>query len=332
MQSDRGRRLLSPTTDPLWLHTSSAYCAPPQFESASYREALRRAEKFGRDPTATVLIEGEAGTGKTLLARRLHEMSPRRQAPFRSCVLSALDDTLASDELFGHVPGAFTGARDARAGVFASAAGGTVFLDEIGKASRPVQQKLLNAIEYREVTPLGADRQIMVDVRIVAASNVPLRQLVQEGAFLPDLSARLKSFRITLPPLRERAQDIPILVTQCLARHAPGCGYGSVPQVDDDLMTALTHAAWPDNLRELDGTVHRLLVEAEGAPRLTLALCAGDLSFLATTPQSRARLEIEAVRQAMAKTGDKKAPAARLLGVSRSTIHRVLRQAETNAD
>src|SRR5207253_514980 len=122
----------------------------------------------------------------TLLARRLHEMSPRRYAPFRTCVLSALDDALASDELFGHVPGAFTSAREARGGLFASAAGGTVFLDEIGKASRQVQQKLLHAIELHEITPLGADRHITIDVRIVAATNTPLQRLVDDEKFLPD--------------------------------------------------------------------------------------------------------------------------------------------------
>ena len=309
----------------------SSYCAP-RFTSPAYHEALRRAEKFGRDRSATVLIEGEAGTGKTLLARRLHEMSPRKQAPFRSCVLGALDDSLASDELFGHVPGAFTGARDARAGLFASAAGGTVFLDEIGKASLHVQQKLLEAIEYHEIAPLGSDRHLLVDVRVIAATNVTLRQLVDDEKFLSDLYARLKSFRITLPPLRERTEDIPSLVVECIAHHAEACGYASPPQVHEELMTALTRATWPDNLRELDGTIHRLIVEAEGATLLTVDHCVDDLAFLAAPPQPRAPLAIDDVRRAMAETGNKKAPAARLLGVSRSTVHRVLRQADDRAD
>jgi DNA-binding NtrC family response regulator len=291
-----------------------------------------RAQKFSRDCTATVLIEGEAGTGKTLLARRIHEMSPRNQAPFRSCVLSALDDTLASDELFGHVAGAFTGARGARTGAFASAAGGTVFLDEIGKASLHVQQKLLDVIESHVIAPLGADRQVTVDVRIIAAANIPLRQLVEKERFLADLYARLKSFRISLPSLRERAEDIPSLVEQCLARHAEACGYESPPDVDDQLMAALRLASWPDNLRELDGTVHRLLVEAEGAMVLTPRLCVGDLSFLVARRRHKQPLQIEEARQAMAETGNKKAPAARLLGVSRWTVDRVLRQAEAHAE
>jgi len=322
---------MSPATEPL-RPCDSLGSAPPQFESAAYREALRRAEKFARDSTAIVLIEGEAGTGKTLLARRLHQMSPRRRAPFCYCVLSAVDDALASDELFGHVPGAFTGARGGRDGLFASAAGGTVFLDEIGKASRQVQQKLLHAIEHREITPLGADRQVLVDVRVVAASNIPLRRLVDEEKFLPDLYARLKSFRITLPPLRERVQDIPLLVEQCVARHAPACGYRTLPTVDERLMSAFMRASWPDNLRELDGTIHRLLVEAEGSAQLTLQLCVGDLSVLFEQSEPKGSPDLKAVQEAMAQAEYKKAPAARLLGTSRSTIYRRLRDAEGRRD
>lgn len=323
MQHDGGQRPLASSGKQLCAQPSP-YIAS-SFESAKYREALRRAEKFSRDRTATILIEGESGTGKTLLARRIHETSPRGRAQFRTCVLSALDDALASDELFGHVPGAFTGARDARAGVFVSANGGTVFLDEIGKASLQVQQKLLDAIESRVIIPLGSDRPVTVDVRVIAAANVPLHQLVQEMKFLPDLYARLKNFRIELPPLRERSTDIPLLIEQCLARHAFLCGYESVPAVSDDLMAALTRAKWPDNLRELDGAIHRLLVEAEGASLLTISHCVDDLSFLLEAPRRRAPLQFDQVQLALSQTGQEKTSAAKLLGVSRASVHRVLK-------
>jgi DNA-binding NtrC family response regulator len=257
-------------------------------------------------------------------------MSPRGQSPLRPCVLSALDDALASDELFGHVPGAFTGARDVRAGVFASATGGTVFLDEIGKASLHVQQKLLDAIESHVIVPLGSDRPVTVDVRIIAAANIPLRQLVDEMKFLPDLYARLKSFRIALPPLRERREDIPLLVEQCVAYHARDCGYESVPQVDDELMSALKRAEWPHNLRELDGTVHRLVVEAEGAALLTVGHCVDDLSFLVASPKPKAAPNAAAVREAVARI-KKKSAAARELGTSRSTLYRRLEELATPA-
>jgi len=161
-----------------------------------------------------LLIEGEAGTGKTLLARRLHDMSPRRESPYIECDIGALDDTLASDDLFGHVPGAFTGASKGRDGFFVSARGGTVFLDEIAKAPLPVQQKLLRVVEKRMVNPLGSDRSVIVDVRVIAATNVSLDRLVQQERFLPDLYARLKVFHIRLPALRDRAEDIPDLVAE----------------------------------------------------------------------------------------------------------------------
>ena len=321
--SDSGRRPLSPTSNQLFPHVIP-YGAPP-FKSANYRDALSRAEKFSRHRSATVLIQGESGTGKTLLARRIHEMSSQTQAPFRTCVLSALDDALASDELFGHVPGAFTGAREVRAGVFASASGGTVFLDEIGKASLNVQQKLLDAIESHVIVPLGSDRQITVDVRVIAAANVPLDELVREGKFLPDLYARLKIFRIALPPLRDRREDIPILVEQCLTRHAAACGYSSLPVFEEPLMTALMRAPWPDNLRELDGTIHRLLVEADGAPLVTCAHCLDDLSFVTASSKPKAAPNAATVREAVARI-KKKSAAARELGTSRSTLYRRLEE------
>ena len=305
--------------------------AQPHPWCATYRAALDLIDKFARDRTAAILIEGESGTGKTLLARRVHELSPRRAAPFRQCVLSAMDDNFASDELFGHVPGAYTGARDGRAGLFVSAAGGTVFLDEIGKASLYVQQKLLHAIEYGEVRPLGSDREIPVDVRIVAATNIPIVDLVEQRQFLPDLYARLKTFRIILPALRERASDIPYLVRLSVAHRAGACGYEVPPNIADDLMESLVHAKWPDNLRELDAAVHRLLVEAAGAEVLTLRHAA-DLLLEQARSQRDRRLEPEAVRDALIRSRNKKAGAARLLGVSRSTIYRMLDADEHRAD
>lgn len=294
---------------------------------------MRLAETFARDRTATVLIQGEAGTGKTQLARRLHDMSPRRDSLYLECDLGALDDALASDDLFGHVAGAFTGASKARDGVFVSARGGTVFLDEIAKAALHVQQKLLRVIENRVVTPLGSDRPIIVDVRVIAATNVPLDQLVARERFLPDLFARLKAFHIRLPSLRERAADIPMLVEECLVRRAPQCGYKKAPSVDAELMSALKRSEWPDNLRGLDGAIHRLLLEADGASVLTLEMCSSDLAALIGFKRARkAPLQIQQVESALATTGGQVLPAARLLGVSRWTVDRVLKKAEQSAD
>jgi two-component system NtrC family response regulator len=269
-----------------------------------------------------VLIEGESGTGKTQLARKLHRMSPRANSAFQSIVLSAIDDSLAGSELFGHVTGAFTDARYTRAGHFATAANGTLFLDEIGKASKSVQQKLLHAIEYGEIRPIGSDRDVRVDVRIVAASNVSLAELSESGAFLPDLYARLSAFRIVLPPLRERRPDIPLLVEYFVKARAADAGYGHVPTIHPALMDALQAAAWPNNLRQLDGAIFRLLVDAGNVAELRLEHCLDELSYLremseASDEPLSAEAAIEAIERAGSVSG-----AARLLGVNRTTVHR----------
>jgi DNA-binding NtrC family response regulator len=289
------------------------------FHSASYQSALQRLDRFACDDTAPILLQGESGTGKTSLARRVHAQSPRCNGPFQHIVLSALDDGVACSELFGHVAGAFTDARHTRAGLFASANGGTLFLDEIGKSARDLQAKLLHAIEYGEIRPVGSDRVARVNVRIVAATNVPLDDLVESGAFLDDLRARLTTFRIVLPPLRERRADIPALVHEAVGRHAAPAGYTDViPVVDEDLMAALRAAAWPNNLRELDATVHRILVEAAGAPRLTLGHCLDELAYLTGASSSR-RLTQANIAAALDQSGSISG-AARMLGVDRKTL------------
>jgi DNA-binding NtrC family response regulator len=288
---------------------------------------MDRARRFAKDADAPILIEGESGTGKTQLARLIHEYSPRRTSSFHDVVLSTLDDTLAGSELFGHVQGAFTDARQTRLGHFASAQGGTLFLDEIGKASIGIQQKLLHAIEYREIRPVGADRRIRVDVRIVAATNIPLSELVLDGRFLPDLEARLDAFRVQVPPLRQRRTDIPGLVQGYIIERAPRCGYAKLPRVSPELMAALEGAPWPKNLRQLSSAVHRLLVDAEGADTLTLDHCLDDLAYLRKgTDTRRPALTPERIAHALTQANGSVSAAARLLGVDRSSIHRVQRR------
>lgn len=297
------------------------------FRSATYLATLARARRFARDDRAAILIEGEAGTGKTLLARNIHQASARARGPFNHIVLSTLDDALASSELFGHVAGAFTDARTARSGQFVSANGGTLFLDEIGKASLAVQQKLLHAVEYGEVRPVGSDRAITVDARIIAATNVPLEHLVETERFLPDLEARLGLFRIQLPPLRARRADIPVLVAQCVRAHAARCRYDRPPEIDDELLAALCAAEWPNNVRQLSSTVHRILVDAEGAPVLTLAHCVDELAYLrGVRVREPATLTLADIDHACEEAGSV-AGAARLLGVDRTTIYRTRRRA-----
>jgi DNA-binding NtrC family response regulator len=316
---------------------SSHFVSPPlapvllDFRSAAFTRALEELRRFARDPTAPILIEGESGTGKTLIARHVHAGSPRASKPFETVVLSALDDSLASSELFGHVPGAYTDARSARSGAFAMANGGTLFLDEIGKASSIVQQKLLHAIEYGEIKPLGSDRTLRVDARVIAASNLSLERLAASGTFLPDLFARLETFLVKLPPLRERRADIPLLVRHYAGAHGDRVGYPRPPEIDPELMMALQRAPWPHNLRQLQATMHRIVLEADGAPVLTLEHCRGALEYLVAHARDPQQITLGDIESALVTTGRNVSRAAELLGVDRTTLYRTRRRLEMHA-
>ena len=295
--------------------------------------ALRLLERYAPLEQLPVLVEGESGTGKSYVARALHLRSPRGRGPFHQVLLSSLDDNLAASDLFGHLSGAYTDARQSRPGHFVSANGGTLFLDEIGKASFAVQRKLLHAVEHQEVWPVGADRSVRLNVRLVTATNVSLERLVELGEFLPDLAARLSNFRIRLPALRERRQDIPELEDQFLRLRAPQLGiHGKVPRVSDEVMQALQLAEWPNNLRQLDATVQRLLIEGQEAAEITLAHCVEDLAYLRGLVRGSASpLTPALVRERMAAL-QSVAETARSLGVSRWTVYRYLDRSDHVGD
>lgn len=320
-----GRGAIDAARDAVAREQETAQILFAGFRSTSMLRALEQLERLARDPEVPILLEGESGTGKTLLARHLHALSPRARGPFQPVVLASMDDSLAGSELFGHVAGAFTDARQKRAGAFVSAHQGTLFLDEVGKASLSVQRKLLHVIEHGEIRPLGSDRTVHVDVRIITASNIPIDDLVASAAFLPDLYARLETFRVRLPPLRERRADIPLLVERCLVEHTRALGAdGWRPTIDDELMRALQLASWPNNVRQLSATIRRLMVDSDGASRITFAHCTGALAWLARARTEKGTLRAASAKRAIADCGNNKSLAARTLGVNRATLYRAL--------
>lgn len=273
-----------------------------------------------------VLLEGESGTGKSYFAELLHAESPRASAPFQVIDLAALEEGLATSELFGHAKGAFTGANSRRCGLLASANAGTVFLDEIGRATPGIQAKLLRVLERREVRSLGEDRLVSLDVRFVAATSEPLDRLVLQGRFLQDLRFRLQGHRVVVPPLRDRRADIPELVQHFARLRAAECGYvDGPPGFESKVMRALVAAPWPGNLRQLDQAVAALMTEADGDDRVTCKHFCHDLEYLlefATDDDSRCLADIQV---ALAQANDNRSEAARLLSMPRSTFYRRLR-------
>ena len=211
----------------------------------------------------TVLICGESGTGKEFIVRMIHDQSPRASGPFVSINCAALTETLLESELFGHVRGAFTGAVRDKAGLFEVATNGTLFLDEIGEVAPTVQAKLLRALQEREIRRVGAERTIKVNARVVAATNRDLRAAVAAGTFREDLYFRLGAFVITVPPLRDRREDIPLLVHDFVRRAAQRVKK-DVQAVSADAMTALMNYSWPGNVRELEHAIERAVIVARG--------------------------------------------------------------------
>ncbi|MGO9242299.1 MAG: sigma-54-dependent transcriptional regulator [Bryobacteraceae bacterium] len=282
---------------------------------------------------STVLLCGESGVGKDLIARAIHHNSPRAAMPFVKINCTAIPESLMESELFGYEKGAFTGAAAARAGKFEQADGGTVFLDEIGDVPAAIQVKLLRVLQERELERLGSNKTRAVDVRVIAATNVDLRRALEEGNFREDLYYRLNVFPITIPPLRDRREDIPPLAEYFL--HKCGADLGSaVLRIAPEAMRKLVDYDWPGNVRELENVIERALVLATGealqpedirldfAPRRSATGGEGGAEgaeFLAggvTLDEHEKQLIIEALRRA----NGNKSQAARLLGLTRNAL------------
>ena len=238
-------------------------------DSALMRQLLQMVERVAASD-ATVLIVGESGTGKELLARTIHRVGPRADGPFVAFDCSALAPSLLEAELFGHEKGAFTGAGRARRGLFREAHGGTIFLDEIGDIDASVQNKLLRVLQEREIKPVGGDRPVAIDVRVVAATNKDLKALVARGQFREDLYWRLAVVPIQVPPLRERKEDIPLLAAHILAKRrgaAKSFAGGEAPyptQITAKALQRLMSYPWPGNIRELENVLSRAAILCDG--------------------------------------------------------------------
>lgn len=282
----------------------------------------------------TVLIQGETGTGKELLARAVHDLSPRASGPFVPVNCAGLAEGVLESELFGHVRGAFTGAVADREGLFASAKGGTLFLDEVGDVSLALQQRLLRVLQEREVTPVGSTRARPVDVRIVAATHRDLQHEIREGRFREDLFYRLNVFRVEVPPLRARRADVPLLIEAALLRlrerapHAEGASFSPLA------MRLMRAHDWPGNVRELFSVVESATIRA-GQPRIE----AQHLPTSIRDPQGQRGPEPRetryqspsddderaAIEAALIEADGSRARAAELLGMSRTTLWRRMR-------
>jgi DNA-binding NtrC family response regulator len=302
--------------------------------SPSLEKTLKQARAVA-GTSATVLLNGENGTGKEMLARAIHEESPRANHPFVAVSCAALPETLIESELFGHEKGAFTGATASKKGRFELADSGTLFLDEIGELTPTVQVKLLRVLQDRSFERVGATKTLTVDIRLIAASNRDLQQEVDAGRFRRDLFYRLNVVPLVLPPLRERHEDIPLLAAHFAAKASEKHGR-PMPELEPALIEALLEYDWPGNVRELENVLERLVVLTVGA-RLGIEFLPENmqraLPGVATTDETTlegavAALKRRMITAALQSEGGNKVAAARRLGISRSYLHRLISEFE----
>jgi two-component system response regulator AtoC len=313
-------------------------------ERAGVKQELRMGELIGSsepmrevldmirlvaDSAATVLIQGESGTGKELVAKTIHQISYRRDKPFVVVDCGSLPETLLESELFGHVKGSFTGAYAPKRGLFEEADGGTIFLDEIADTTPTFQAKLLRVLQEGEIKPIGGNQPIKIDARVISATNKDLSELVQAKGFRQDLYYRLAVLPLYLPPLRERREDIPLLVEHFVAM---SCSRHRQPPriVLPEVMQALTQAPWPGNVRELQHYIERAVVTTAGPALSCPGLAPAEAQSAAHDLRSVSRgaaTQAERMRivQALQQAGGNRVKAAKLLKISRASLYNKLR-------
>jgi transcriptional regulator with PAS, ATPase and Fis domain len=320
----------SSTQRPRRLPSTKIVGASPQI--AEVLELIGHASKS----RVTVLITGETGTGKELLAREIHEKGSNRKAPFVAVNCAAFPEALLESELFGHKKGAFTGADRDKSGLFEAADGGTLFLDEIGETTRPFQAKLLRVLQEKEVRPIGSSRTRKVDLRVVAATNRNLRREASDAQFRPDLYYRLAVFPIHVPPLRERPLDILPLADHFLAHYATRDGRPSA-SLSAESRRLLQSYGWPGNVRELENEIQRALAVSEPGSELTPAQFSARL-FEVLEPvqavvqpgeslrETLARVEAWLIRRSLDANSGRRAATARLLGITREGLYKKMKR------
>lgn len=283
---------------------------------------------------ANILILGENGTGKEMIARAIHKSSNRSENPFVTVDLGAISETLFESELFGHTKGSFTDAKEDRAGRFEVAEGGTIFLDEIGNLSLPLQAKLLSVLQSRTLTRVGSNKVKPIDVRLICATNMPLYEMVSQGTFRQDLLYRINTIELTLPPLRERSTDIELLSTHFLAYYSKKYNKG-VHSLSPGAIKRMEKYSWPGNVRELQHAVERAVIMSDGS-----SLQQDDFFFNTTAHQTPEKQEdnlsldldqfhledVERIliRKVLKKHGGNISQAASELGITRSSLYRRL--------
>ena len=298
--------------------------------SRQMQEVIHTAELVA-ESKSTILITGETGTGKELVARAIHDRSTQRDMPLIKVNCAAIPDTLLESELFGHRRGAFTGATSNKKGRFELADGGTIFLDEIGTMGLRLQAKLLRVLQEREFEALGAERSQQVDVRVIATTNKDLPRLVTDGQFAEDLYYRLNVIPIAIPALRERMEDVPVLVDHFLRKHAQRAGK-QIDGIEDAARKVLQAYDWPGNIRELENTIERAVVlstEETITERALSLLTAAALPPWNGLPSSNLHqnqewVERETIRRALEATGGVKKAAAELIGISQRALSHYL--------
>lgn len=299
-------------------------------ESPAIQQVFQQIRQL-RGASANVLISGESGVGKELVARAVHEHSDFSDTSFIPVNISAIPETMLESQLFGHKRGSFTGADRSALGIFQASRGGTIFLDEIGELPISLQPRLLRAIEEKEVFPLGAEAPVSVDFRLIAATNRNLEEMVKEGTFRQDLYYRLNVFQIEVPSLRERKEDIPLLVHHFVTHFASSLK-NKAPGVSNEVMQCLLSSQWPGNVRELRNVIERAVILCQGdwitpellPPSLQLSLNGGSLKLRDVVD----RCEKEHIATVLRLANNSKEKAAEMLGLSLATLYRRLEKYE----